>query len=224
MPAAAVPETRSLRRLREAAQRCQACDLYRDATQTVFGAGRPAARIMLVGEQPGDVEDRDGRPFVGPAGRLLDRALADAGVPRADLYLTNAVKHFKFSRQAGGKRRIHEKPDAGELAACRPWLGSEVLAVRPRVIVLLGATAAATVLGPGFRVTAQRGRPLPWPEVGGRSPLIDGRTPALEAALQDALVVATVHPSAVLRSRERDTAYAAFAHDLGVLAGLGAAP
>lgn len=211
---AVVPPTRSLSRLRAAAADCQACDLYRDATQTVFGAGPRDAPLMLVGETPGDIEDREGRPFAGPAGRLLDRALAEAGLDRDRAYLSNAVKHFRFHRE--GKRRIHEKPDAGQIAACRPWLRAELAAVRPRVIVVLGATAAATVLGRSFRVTKLRGEPLDWADYAAASPLVaaDG------APVDDAAVVATVHPSAVLRSRDRATAYTAFVADLGVVARL----
>lgn len=210
--AAAVPPTRSLTRLRAAAEHCQACDLYRDATQTVFGAGPRDAPLMLVGETPGDVEDREGRPFAGPAGRLLDRALADAGLDRDRAYVSNAVKHFKFHRE--GKRRIHEKPDAGQIAACRPWLRAELAAVRPRVLVVLGATAAASVLGRSFRVTKQHGQPLEWADYAADSPLTEPGGPPLD----DAMVVATVHPSAVLRSRDRDAAYAGFVADLRAVA------
>ncbi|SDT72911.1 UdgX family uracil-DNA binding protein [Jiangella sp. DSM 45060] len=206
---AAVPLTRSLTRLRATAEHCQACDLYRDATQTVFGAGPRDAPLMLVGETPGDVEDREGRPFAGPAGRLLDRALADAGLDRDRAYVTNAVKHFKFHRE--GKRRIHEKPDAGQIAACRPWLRAELAAVRPRVLVVLGATAAASILGRSFRVTKQHGQPLEWADYAVGSPLTE---PGDGPPLDDAMVVATVHPSAVLRSRDRDAAYAGFVADL----------
>lgn len=206
---AAVPLTRSLTRLRAAAEHCQACDLYRDATQTVFGAGPRDAPLMLVGETPGDVEDREGRPFAGPAGRLLDRALADAGLDRDRAYVSNAVKHFRFHRE--GKRRIHEKPDAGQIAACRPWLRAELAAVRPRVLVVLGATAASSILGRSFRVTKQHGQPLEWADYAAGSPLAE---PGGGPPLDDAMVVATVHPSAVLRSRERDAAYAGFVADL----------
>ncbi|SEF10394.1 UdgX family uracil-DNA binding protein [Jiangella alba] len=213
--AATVPRTRSLTRLRAAAEHCQACDLYRDATQTVFGAGPRDAPLMLVGETPGDVEDREGRPFAGPAGRLLDRALADAGLDRDRAYVSNAVKHFRFHRE--GKRRIHEKPDAGQIAACRPWLRAELAAVRPRVLVVLGATAAATVLGRSFRVTEQHGQPLEWADHAAGSPLAE---PGGGPPLGDTMVVATVHPSAVLRSRDRDAAYAGFVADLRAVAPL----
>lgn len=209
---AEVPATRSLPALRAAAAGCEACDLYRNATQTVFGAGPRSAPIMMVGEQPGDVEDREGEPFVGPAGRLLERAMGEAGLPRSRVYLTNAVKHFKF--RPVGKRRIHEKPDAAQLSACRPWLRAELAAVRPRVVVVLGATAAATMLGRSFRVSRERGRVQEWADLVDRSPLTteDG------APIDDALLVATVHPSAVLRSRDRDTAYADFVADLRTVA------
>lgn len=213
---APVPVTRSLQRLRTAAARCQACDLYENATQTVFGAGQRSARIMMVGEQPGDVEDRKGEPFVGPAGRLLERAMTDAGLPRSDVYLTNAVKHFKFRQAGEGKRRIHDKPNAAEIGACRPWLRAELAAVRPDVLVVLGATAASSVLGRSFRVSRERGQVREWSEFTAASPLVsDG-----DAPIEDALVVATVHPSAILRSRERDADYAAFVTDLEVVAGL----
>jgi DNA polymerase len=179
-----LPERRTLTALREAAAGCTACPLHLTGTQTVFGEGRRRAEVMLVGEQPGDREDREGRPFVGPAGRLLDEALAEAGIDRSSSYLTNAVKHFKW--QARGKRRIHQKPNAAEIAACRPWLDAELAAVRPTALVLLGATAAQALLGRGFRVTKERGEPV-------------------ESELAP-LVVATIHPSAILRARDQDRA------------------
>jgi DNA polymerase len=188
-----------LRGLRRAASGCQACDLYRHATQTVFGEGGEGARLMLVGEQPGDREDIAGEPFVGPAGRLLDEALASAGIDRAAVYVTNVVKHFKWRRAASGKRRLHQKPDRAEVEACRPWLEAEVARVRPELVVLLGATAAQAILGSGFRVTRDHGRVLPT-SLG---------PPAL----------ATIHPSAVLRARtseERETALKGLVADLGV--------
>ncbi len=216
-PPAPVPASRSLPRLAEAVQDCRACDLHADTTQAVFGSGRRSARIVMVGEQPGDVEDRDGEPFVGPAGKLLERAMDEAGLSRSTVYLTNAVKHFKFRRAGQGKRRIHEKPDAAELAACRPWLRAELNAVCPDVIVVLGATAAATMLGRSFRVSRQRGRPLEWSEAADRSPLErSGET----SPVNDAVVVATVHPSSVLRSRDREADYRAFVADLEVVASL----
>ncbi|TDE01499.1 UdgX family uracil-DNA binding protein [Jiangella asiatica] len=212
--AAPVPSTRSLPALRAAAATCEACDLYRNATQTVFGAGPRTATIMMVGEQPGDVEDREGDPFVGPAGRILERAMAEVGLSRPRTYVTNAVKHFKFRRE--GKRRIHEKPDAGELAACRPWLRAELAAVRPRVLVVLGATAAATMLGRSFRVSQERGRLLEFADYVDGSPLTTEDGPPIE----EALLVATVHPSAVLRARDRQAAYADFVADLRTVADL----
>lgn len=175
MPAGA----RSLSVLRQAVQRCEGCDLYRDATQAVFGEGSPRARIMLLGEKPGDREDREGHPFVGPAGRELMKALTAAGVDANDVYITNVVKHFKFVRR--GKRRIHQKPTAGEIESCRPWLDREVEIVRPDVMVLLGATAGRAIVGSAFRVTAHRGEVI--------------RPPGRPAAL------ATWHPSAILRQR-----------------------
>jgi uracil-DNA glycosylase family protein len=196
-----VPERPTVRKLREAAAGCRACSLWRDATQTVFGEGPAKADLILVGEQPGDREDREGRPFVGPAGRVLDEALAEAGIDRGRVYVTNVVKHFKWS--ARGKRRIHQKPNAEEIAACKPWLEAELAAVRPQVLLALGATAAQALLGRGFRVTRQRGVPV-------------------ESDLAPH-VLATVHPSSILRARdetERREAYAAFAADLRAAAEL----
>jgi DNA polymerase len=192
----------SLARLAREAQDCRACDLWRTGTKTVFGEGPAAAKLMLVGEQPGDREDLAGRPFVGPAGRVLDEALAAAGIDRDDVYVTNAVKHFKW--RARGKRRIHDKPNRAEVAACRPWLDGELALVEPRVLVLLGATAAQALLGASFRVTRERGRP------------IDGTGFAEH-------VVATVHPSAIVRMRdkaERVEAERGLAADLRLAAGL----
>jgi DNA polymerase len=174
---------RALSELAAAAAGCRNCDLWRDATQTVFGEGRPLAPMMLVGEQPGEQEDLAGRPFVGPAGRLLDEALAEAGIDRDAVYVTNAVKHFKW--KARGKRRIHQKPGWGEVAACRPWLDGELEAVSPDVLVLLGATAAQTLLGRTFRVTQSRGE-------------------AIENTGLARYAIATLHPSAVLRERDDD--------------------
>jgi DNA polymerase len=175
-----LPAEKTLEALREAACDCRGCELWRPATQTVFGEGSEDARMMLVGEVPGDREDRVGRPFVGPAGRELDRALEAAGIDRGEVYVTNAVKHFRF--QERGKRRIHQKPDAGQIRACRPWLRAEIDLIRPQALVLLGATAAKSLLGSGFRLMAERGRPL-------------------ESDLAP-IVVATIHPSAILRLRE----------------------
>jgi uracil-DNA glycosylase len=178
-----VTATTDIGRLANEAAGCRACDLWRNATQTVFGAGPADAQLMLVGEQPGDREDLAGQPFVGPAGRVLDDALAAAGIDRDRVYVTNAVKHFKW--RARGKRRIHDKPSRAEVAACRPWLDGELAIVKPRVLVLLGATAAQALLGTAFRVTRERGRPI-------------GGTGFAEH------VVATVHPSAIVRIRDRD--------------------
>jgi uracil-DNA glycosylase len=194
-----VPKTTSVRVLGAAAEQCRGCDLYKTATQVVFGAGPKAARVMFVGEQPGDQEDRQGEPFVGPAGALLDKALADAGIPRDRAYLTNVVKHFKWEPR--GKRRIHKKPRAAEIKACRPWLEAELRLVKPAVLVCLGATAAQSVFGPAFRLMAQRGEILP-------SPLAP-RT------------LATIHPSAVLRAPDdaaRRAAYETLVADLKVAA------
>ncbi|OMB94709.1 uracil-DNA glycosylase [Mycobacterium colombiense] len=206
-----LPEERGLDALRDAAETCHGCSLFEDATQTVFGNGHPGAPIMLVGEQPGDQEDRAGEPFVGPAGRLLARALEDAGIDPAMVYETNAVKHFKFTRK-GGKRRIHQKPGRTEVVACRPWLIAEIEAVRPQVIVCLGATAAQSLLGGTFRVSTQRGQQLRLPST------VDVHlTP-------EPTLVATVHPSSVLRDRSdrHDEVYKAFVDDLrSAAAGLG---
>jgi len=193
---------RSLSALRAAAAGCRACHLWENATQTVFGEGRRAAEVMMIGEQPGDKEDLAGRPFAGPAGRVLDEALGEVGIERDHVYLTNAVKHFKW--KARGKRRIHDKPNAAELAACRPWLDAELAAVKPQVVVLLGATAAQALLGHSFRVTTQRGE-------------------VLEETGIARYVVATVHPSSILRAPDdaaRAEARRKFTADLGVVAGL----
>jgi len=205
-----VPESTSLAALRDAAGGCRGCDLYERATQTVFGRGPRAASIMLVGEQPGDVEDREGTAFVGPAGRLLDRALAEAELDGEQLYVTNAVKHFRW-KEGRGKRRIHDKPTAAQATACRPWLAAEMHAVRPAVLVALGATAAGSLLGAQFRLTQHRGETLPWPPEAGD--FARDETPVRA-------VVATIHPSAVLRAPddERDAAYAGLVADLRVAA------
>ena len=180
------PSSATIRGLRVAARTCRACPLWERATQTVFGAGPARASLVLVGEQPGDEEDRQGQPFVGPAGRLLNQALEAAGIERADAYVTNAVKHFKWKQTEGrGKRRLHEKPNANEIRACRPWLLAEIEAIRPKVIVCLGATAARSLLGDDFRVTKQRGEVI-----------------ALGAGPR---VIATIHPSAILRAPDHDT-------------------
>ena len=193
-----VPDRASLPKLGEAAAGCTACDLYKTGTQTVFGEGTRHAEVMFVGEQPGDQEDLAGKPFVGPAGRLLDEALVDAGIDRKTVYVTNVVKHFKW--QARGKRRLHQKPNWSEIAACRPWLDAELAVVEPRVLVCLGATAAQALLGRQFRVTRERGRPV-------------------ESDLAQH-VIATIHPSSILRSdpETREQEYAAFVEDLRIVA------
>lgn len=198
-----LPDGGGLAELREAARSCRGCELYRDATQTVFGSGHPRASALFIGEQPGDEEDRAGEPFVGPAGRVFDRALADAGIDRADVYITNAVKHFKYVRPERGKRRIHQKPSRSEVTACRPWLLAELETVVPRVVVCLGATAAQSLLGPSFRVSRQRGALLEVPE---------------DVPLRDARVLATLHPSAVLRAPDRQRVYEGLLADLRVAA------
>jgi uracil-DNA glycosylase len=198
-----LPQDRGLDSLKSAADRCHGCDLFADATQTVFGHGRPGAPIMLVGEQPGDQEDRAGLPFVGPAGRLLARALDEADIDPGMTYQTNAVKHFKFTRK-GGKRRIHQKPSRTEVVACRPWLLAEIAAVGPQIILCLGATAAQALMGPSFRVSTERGHVVELPS---EADLAFDPEPS---------VVATVHPSAVLRDRSErhDEAYSLFVDDL----------
>ena len=178
-----IPDHPTLATVREAAKDCQACDLYKRGTQTVSGEGRRKAELMLVGEQPGDAEDLSGHPFVGPAGKLLDKALAEAGIDRAAVYVTNVVKQFKWEPR--GKRRIHKKPNTAEIAACRPWLDIEIELIKPRAIVCLGATAAQALLGPKFKVTAHRGEFIP-------------------SSLAP-VVVATVHPSSLLRAPDDET-------------------
>ena len=190
-----LPAQLSMAQLRESAAGCTGCDLYKHATQTVFGEGAGRASMMFVGEQPGDQEDRAGRPFVGPAGKTLDKALAEAGIARRDLYVTNAVKHFKWEPQ--GKRRKHKKPSATEIAACRPWLEAEIAVVKPRVIICLGVTAAQAAFGKAVRLNELRGRP--W------------------STSIAPIVFVTVHPSAVLRhpdAVERDREYRGFVEDL----------
>jgi DNA polymerase len=198
--------------LAEQARGCTACELYKSGTQTVFGAGDAHARIMLVGEQPGDVEDRAGEPFVGPAGRLLDKALHEAGLDRERLWLTNAVKHFRWQPAPRGKRRIHQKPGMQHVRACHPWLVGELQAVRPEVLVALGATAAQALFGSSFRLTAHRGERLAWPPQ--RGPF-EGSGDSVRT------VVATLHPSAVLRGSDEDRAqlYAGLVADLRLAAG-----
>ena len=208
-----VPEGADLPSLKAAAEGCRGCHLYQNATQTVFGEGQPSARVVLIGEQPGDQEDRRGRPFVGPAGKLLDRALEDAGIAREDAYVTNSVKHFKFTQAGPGKRRIHAKPDALEITACRPWLAAELALLDPEVVVALGATAAQGLLGASFRVTRQRGVLMPWPPE--RGPFA---APGEDGSVRAGFVLATIHPSAVLRADHRDAAYDGLAADLTVVA------
>lgn len=194
-----LPERRTLKTLREAAAGCRGCHLWRNATQTVFGEGLKKARVVLLGEQPGDREDRDGRPFVGPAGRELDRGLEAAGIDRADAYVTNVVKHFKFEER--GRRRIHATPKRFEIDACRPWLDEELKQLSPEAVILLGATAAKAMLGSSFRVTQHRGE-------------------LLESGLAP-VVAATIHPSAILRAPDDATRAAereAFAADLASVA------
>jgi uracil-DNA glycosylase len=194
-----IPDTATLSRLRDAAAGCRACDLYKTGTQTVFGAGAEHAEVMFVGEQPGDREDVEGQPFVGPAGRLLDEALEEAGIDRKRVYITNAVKHFKWKPQ--GKRRLHQKPNAAEISACRPWLDAEIALVKPKILVLLGATAAQALLGRDFRVSLQRGQFIERPGL--------------------PLMMATVHPSSILRAPDdesREIEMQAFVQDLKRLA------
>jgi uracil-DNA glycosylase len=194
-----IPERPTLEGLREAAAGCRACHLWRLGTRTVFGEGPREARLMLVGEQPGDQEDQVGKPFVGPAGRLLDRALEEAGIGRDGVYLTNVVKHFKWRPSPNGKRRIHQSPNEREIAACRPWVEEEIALLRPLALVCLGAVAAKALLGPDVRVTRQRGQLL-------ESPLAP-------------LATATVHPSSILRGPDeaRRSAMAAFVADLAAV-------
>ncbi len=193
--AALIPTGATLNDLRDIALGCRACDLWKRGTQTVFGDGKPKAQMMLVGEQPGNEEDLEGAPFVGPAGRLLDKALEEAGIDRGLTYVTNVVKHFKW--QPRGKRRIHEKPNAAEISACLPWLQAEIRVIRPKLVVCLGATAAQALLGKQFRVTQQRGQLVDDPAFG--------------------KIIATVHPSSILRAPDeeaRRAETARFAEDL----------
>jgi len=192
-----LPEQLTIPNLAAAAEDCEACDLHARATQTVFGEGGAPSTVMLVGEQPGDREDLEGRPFVGPAGRFLDSALEAAGIDRKRVYVTNIVKHFKWV--ARGKRRIHQSPNQTEVLACRPWLQAEILVVKPKVIVALGATAAKALIGSKFKVTLDRGRVIEVPRLG-------------------APVVATVHPASILRSEDREAGTAAFIADLKAVA------
>jgi uracil-DNA glycosylase family protein len=198
---ALAPPEANLNVLRRASRTCKACHLWKDATQTVFGEGPSKARIMLIGEQPGDQEDKLGHPFVGPAGKLLDQALIEAGIDRSDVYITNVVKHFKWVPAERGKRRIHKKPNYAEIQACRPWLDAELSIVRPEILICLGASAAQALLGRGFRVSQQRGK-------------------LVESELAPR-VAATVHPSSILRAqddRSRHLEFEAFVSDLTKIA------
>jgi DNA polymerase len=199
-----VPARPTLGSLDEAVQDCRGCDLYRDATQAVMGSGAAGASVLLLGEQPGDREDVEGEPFVGPAGRVLDRALADAGIDPETAYVTNAVKHFRFERR--GKQRIHKSPTRGQVIACGPWLEAELDVVAPQGVIALGSTAGKALFGPSFTVGEQRGRLLDWPA--GAAGVRHGPR----------WVLATLHPSAVLRSRERDELYDGLVADLRVAA------
>ena len=196
-----VPTRGGLPLLRAAAGTCRGCDLWKDATQVVVSSGSRNARLMLVGETPGDVEDTKGEVFVGPSGRLLDHALDAVGVARADCYLTNAVKHFRFTRQPKGRRRMHETPSLAQMRACQPWLERELVLVDPDVVVVMGSVAASSLLGPSFRVTQHRGELIPRPDADG---------------VDHGWYVPTVHPAAVLRANDQDKAYASFVADLQV--------
>jgi uracil-DNA glycosylase len=200
-------EPTSIDQLKSAAAGCEGCELYANATQTVFGRGAPHASVVFVGEQPGDVEDQQGLPFVGPAGRVLRDAVDGAGIDPTDVYITNAVKHFRFEPR--GKRRIHQTPGPAHITACRPWLVAEFALLKPKIVVLLGATAGKALLGPSFRVTQSRGRLMPWP--GSAQHPEDFPVDEIQA-------LATIHPSAVLRADDRDAAYGSLVDDLKVAA------
>ena len=201
------PQPRSIDELKSAAAGCEGCELYVNATQTVFGRGAAHAKVVFVGEQPGDVEDRQGLPFVGPAGRLLREAVDDAGIDPGDVCITNAVKHFRFELR--GKRRIHQNPGPAHITACRPWLVAEFSLLKPEIVVILGATAGKALLGPSFRVTQSRGKLMPWPA--------SAQHPE-DFPVAEIRAVATIHPSAVLRADDRDTAYRGLVDDLKVAA------
>ena len=200
-------EPTSIDQLKSAAAGCEGCELYAAATQTVFGRGAPHASVVFVGEQPGDVEDQQGLPFVGPAGRLLREAVDDAGIDPADVYITNAVKHFRFELR--GKRRIHQTPGPAHITACRPWLVAEFALLKPKIVVMLGATAGKALIGPSFRVTQSRGRLMPWPA--------SAQHPE-DFPIDEVQALATIHPSAVLRADDRDAAYGSLVDDLKVAA------
>jgi DNA polymerase len=201
------PDADTLDELKTAAAGCRGCELWEDATQTVFGRGAAHARVVFVGEQPGDVEDQKGLPFVGPAGHLLRKAVDDAGIDPAGIYITNAVKHFRYEMR--GKRRIHQTPGPQHITACRPWLIAEFRQLRPEIVVVLGATAAKALFGPDFRVTRSRGQLLPWPA--------SAKHPE-DFPVAEIHAVATIHPSAVLRADNRDVAYQGLVDDLKVVA------
>ncbi|GAA4948500.1 UdgX family uracil-DNA binding protein [Actinoplanes utahensis] len=201
------PHARSIDELKSAATDCHGCELFENATQTVFGRGAPDARIVFVGEQPGDVEDQHGLPFVGPAGRLLRTAVDDAGINPAELYITNAVKHFRFVQR--GARRIHQTPETTHITACRPWVVAEFALLKPELVVILGATAGKALLGPSFRVTRSRGQLMPWPA--------SAQHPE-DFPVAQIQALATIHPSAVLRADDRETAYRGLVDDLRVAA------
>ena len=201
------PDAHELDELKSAAAHCEGCELYQNATQTVFGRGAAHARVVFVGEQPGDVEDQQGLPFVGPAGRLLREAVDAAGLDPTDVYITNAVKHFRFELR--GKRRIHQSPGPAHITACRPWLVAEFALLKPALVVVLGATAAKALLGPSFRVTRSRGQLLPWPA--------SAQHPE-DFPVAEIQALATIHPSAVLRADDRDAAYQGLVDDLKVAA------
>ena len=201
------PDAQTLDELKAAAAGCEGCELYQNATQTVFGRGASHAKIVFVGEQPGDVEDQQGLPFVGPAGRLLRDAVDDAGIDPAGVYITNAVKHFRFELR--GKRRIHQNPGPAHITACRPWLVAEFALLKPELVVVLGATAAKALLGPAFRVTRSRGQLMPWPA--------SAQHPE-DFPVAEIQAVATIHPSAVLRADDRETTYQGLVDDLKVAA------
>jgi uracil-DNA glycosylase family protein len=207
-----IPAGATLDRLRAAARECTGCPLHEGTTQTVFSKGPITARLVFIGEQPGDIEDRRGEPFVGPAGQLLDRAVAAAGLDPGDVYTTNAVKHFKFTSRGAGQRRIHATPDAADVAACRPWLLAEFELLSPDVVVALGATAAKALFGPGFRVTRSRGVLMPWPSCAERPE--DFGHDGDDGVRSGAFAMATLHPSAVLRADDQEVAFSGMVSDL----------
>ena len=212
-----VPAGATMDKLRAAALGCTGCDLHKGTTQTVFSKGPVGARLVFVGEQPGDVEDRRGQPFVGPAGQLLDRAVAEAGLDPTDIYTTNAVKHFKFRSSGEGNRRIHQTPDAVDVAACRAWLIAEFELLSPDVVVALGATAGRALFGPTFRVTRSRGVLMPWPASAAEPGAF--AHPGDDGTRESAYAMATLHPSAVLRADDQDAAFEGLVADLRLAGG-----